>query len=89
MNYFKNLNDGTPYEGKLSRTVWSGGKSYDDFKGLPITISSSHSVCVFSVYSDGSNIYLEDTWNLAKQEPLHQHKDATAQFRNKSDFFGR
>jgi len=32
---------------------------------------------------------LEDTWNLAKQEPLHQHKDATAQFRNKSDFFGR
>lgn len=23
-------------------------------------------------------VTLEDTWNLAKQDPLHQHKDATA-----------
>ena len=30
--------DGTPYDGKLSRTVWSGGKSGDNIKGLPITI---------------------------------------------------
>lgn len=30
--------DGTPYEGKLSRTVWSGGKPGDYIKGLPITI---------------------------------------------------
>lgn len=28
-----------PCEGKLSCTVWSGGKSGDDFKGLPITIA--------------------------------------------------
>ncbi|OUO99889.1 hypothetical protein B5F36_14800 [Anaerofilum sp. An201] len=33
--------DGTPCEGKLSCTVWSGGKSEDYFKGLPITISRS------------------------------------------------
>lgn len=32
------LNDGTPYEGKLSCTVWDGGKSRDYFKGLPIII---------------------------------------------------
>lgn len=30
--------DGTPCEGKLSCTVWSGGKSGDCLKGLPITI---------------------------------------------------
>lgn len=32
--------DGTPCEGKLSRTVWSGGKAEDDIKGLPIAIRS-------------------------------------------------
>ena len=32
--------DGTLYEGKLSRTVWSGGKLGDNIKGLPITIGS-------------------------------------------------
>jgi len=32
------VNDGTPYEVKVSRTVWGGGKSGDNFKGLPITI---------------------------------------------------
>ena len=30
--------DGTPCEVKAACTVWSGGKSDDDFKGLPITI---------------------------------------------------
>ena len=30
--------DGTPCEVKAACTVWSGGKSGDDFKGLPITI---------------------------------------------------
>ena len=28
--------DGTPYEGKLSRTVWGGGKLGDYIKELPI-----------------------------------------------------
>ena len=65
MNYFKNLNDGTPYEGKLSRTVWSGGKSGDYFKGLPITIGAGNSVRMFGVYTDGSAIYLADTWDVA------------------------
>ena len=32
------INDGTPYDGKLSRTVWSGGKFGDNIKELPITI---------------------------------------------------
>lgn len=26
------LNEGTPYDGKLSRTVWNGGKSRDRIK---------------------------------------------------------
>ncbi|MGM1371873.1 hypothetical protein ACS2CR_26340, partial [Bacillus cereus group sp. BceL291] len=30
-------NDGTPYDGKLSRTVLGGGKGGDDIKALPIT----------------------------------------------------
>ncbi|HIZ57904.1 MAG TPA: hypothetical protein H9725_04900 [Candidatus Faecalibacterium gallistercoris] len=30
--------DGTPCEVKAACTVWSGGKSGDNFKGLPITI---------------------------------------------------
>ena len=30
--------DGTPYEVKVSRTVWSGGKGSDNIKTLPITI---------------------------------------------------
>lgn len=29
---------GTPYEGKLSCTVWTGGKEGDHFKILPISI---------------------------------------------------
>ena len=30
--------DGTPDEVKVSCPVWRGGKSGDNFKGLPITI---------------------------------------------------
>lgn len=30
--------DGTPYEVKVSRTVWVGGKDGDNFKILPIDI---------------------------------------------------
>jgi len=30
--------DGTPCAVKVARTVWSGGKSGDYFKGLPIAI---------------------------------------------------
>ena len=40
--------DGTPDAVKVARPVWSGGKSGDNFKGLPITISGKaavHSVC--------------------------------------------
>lgn len=35
----KSYDDGTPYAGKLARTVWSGGKAGDSIKGLPITIA--------------------------------------------------
>ena len=30
--------DGTPDAVKVARPVWSGGKSGDNFKGLPITM---------------------------------------------------
>ena len=33
-----NTIDGTPDAVKVACPVWSGGKSGDDFKGLPITI---------------------------------------------------
>ena len=36
--------DGTPDAVKVARPVWSGGKSGDNFKGLPITISGTPSV---------------------------------------------
>ena len=36
--------DGTPDAMKVARPVWSGGKSGDNFKGLPITISRETSV---------------------------------------------
>lgn len=32
--------DGTPDTVKVACPVWSGGKSGDNFKGLPITISA-------------------------------------------------
>ena len=32
--------DGTPDAVKVARPVWSGGKSGDNFKGLPITIKT-------------------------------------------------
>lgn len=35
--------DGTPCAVKIARTVWSGGKAGDNFKGLPITIIQHHS----------------------------------------------
>lgn len=31
--------DGTPYEAKVSRTVWSRGKGGDNIKSLPIAIN--------------------------------------------------
>lgn len=34
----KSYNDGTRYAMKVARTVWSGGKTRDNIKGLPITI---------------------------------------------------
>ncbi len=64
MNYFTNLNDGTPYEGKLSRTVWSGGKSCDNIKGLPITIGASNIIRMPCVHAYGSPLYLADSRNV-------------------------
>lgn len=72
MNYFKNLNDGTPYEGKLSRTVWSGGKFCDNLKGLPITICAGDPVRLPCVHPDRAAIHLADPWDVegAKYELL-------------------
>lgn len=36
--------DGTPDAVKVARPVWSGGKSGDNFKGLPITIEKKKNV---------------------------------------------
>ena len=36
-----NTIDGTPDAVKVACPVWSGGKSGDDFKGLPITIGGN------------------------------------------------
>ena len=36
--------DGTPDAVKVARPVWSGGKSGDNFKGLPITIGGNAAV---------------------------------------------
>lgn len=38
INKYNALIAGTPYEAKVSCTVWSGGKVGDNFKDLPITI---------------------------------------------------
>ncbi|MFR0031281.1 MAG: hypothetical protein ACLRVG_15920 [Coprococcus phoceensis] len=49
--------DGTPDAVKVARPVWSGGKSGDNFKGLPITISRKtllYSIdCIHLVRSTG------------------------------------
>lgn len=40
------IHDGKPYEVKVSRTVWGGGKDRDNFKVLPITIEHiSWNIC--------------------------------------------
>ena len=67
MNYFKNLNDGTPYEGKLSRTVWSGGKSCDYFKGLPITIRASDPFRMFGVLTNLPSLHLVCAGHVAEK----------------------
>ena len=50
--------DGTLYEGKLSRTVWSGGKLGDNIKGLPITIGSGDFVRVPDFYHHSAALHL-------------------------------
>lgn len=70
MNYFKNLNDGTPYEGKLSRTVWSGGKFCDDFKGLPITIGSGDPVRLPGIYYDRPDIHLANPRDVGQKRAV-------------------
>ena len=61
--------DGTPDAVKVARPVWSGGKSGDNFNGLPITIggavSYTHLVAVYRVnknrgYTVMANFHLRD-----------------------------
>lgn len=43
--------DGTPDAVKVARPVWSGGKSGDNLKGLPITISGKAALhCLNRLY---------------------------------------
>lgn len=53
------VDDGTLYEGKLSRTVWSGGKLGDNIKGLPITICTGNSFRLSCVRFNRANVYLD------------------------------
>ncbi|PKM52476.1 MAG: hypothetical protein CVV02_01615 [Firmicutes bacterium HGW-Firmicutes-7] len=51
---YKHKYDGTPCEVKVSCTVWVGGKSGDDIKGLPIDIKMDQSYyryCCFNSWS--------------------------------------
>ena len=55
-----------PYEGKLSRTVWSRGKSGDYIKRLPIAIGSIFLVgdgAEGSISSDGVEDWVENDYN--------------------------
>ena len=52
------VDDGTLYEGKLSRTVWSGGKLGDNIKGLPITIGSGDPFRLPDFHHNGAAVYL-------------------------------
>ena len=52
------VDDGTLYEGKLSRTVWSGGKLGDNIKGLPITICPGDTFCLSDFHDYGSALHL-------------------------------
>ena len=72
--------DGTPCEVKAACTVWSGGKSGDDFKGLPITIRleiAGHEALdaelVVMIYERKSAI--QTGWRGAKEKAAAQAKN--------------
>ena len=43
--------DGTPDAVKVARPVWSGGKSGDNFKGLPITIGGNAALLCLDAFT--------------------------------------
>ena len=49
--------DGKPCDGKLSRTVWGGGKLGDDIKELPIVKS------VYPTGNCGGGTHTPTVWN--------------------------
>ena len=59
IDYFSSIDEGTPYDGKLSCTVWSGGNFRDNIKELPITIAGGNHLRMFAVYADCAAVYLE------------------------------
>ena len=56
--------DGTPDAVKVARPVWSGGKSGDNFKGLPITISRN--LVVLRAY-----------WHIHYEAPVEEQNFST------------
>ena len=52
--------DGTPDEAKVSCPVWRGGKSGDNFKGLPITIG--HHLRWFRTQQPDCGSPVQSTW---------------------------
>lgn len=53
--------DGTPDAVKVARPVWSGGKSGDNFKGLPITMDWCDS------FADGKKSAHEQRFSVVRR----------------------
>ena len=60
-------NDGTPCAVKVACTVWSGGKSGDNIKGLPITIVG--------------RLQSRHVLRLLRLRQLRSHKQRTCEYR--------
>lgn len=71
--------DGTPDAVKVARPVWSGGKSGDNFKGLPITISREiavHSIdCVYLVRGERGRKNLNTLLDLLNESETREEDE--------------
>ena len=60
--------DGTPYEGKLSRTVWGGGKLGDYIKELPIVKN------VYPAEFSAGVAYIDNRCETIQKKVAEQHR---------------
>ncbi len=66
------ITDGTPCAVKVACTVWTGGKSGDNFKGLPIRILDENSVVVDHLELDDIEIAESYNVNTIWMEPEYE-----------------